>query len=73
MLLQRFWRNRLSVVGVAILLAWIVVALLAPTIAPYDPVEVHLKLRMQAPGAAHWLGTDFYGCDILSRILYGAR
>jgi peptide/nickel transport system permease protein len=73
LLARRFWRNRLSVVGGAILLAWIVVALVAPSLAPHDPIEVHLDRRMQAPGGAHWLGTDFYGRDILSRIVFGAR
>jgi len=70
---RRFRRNRLSLIGLAILLAWIAVALLAPAIAPFDPVEVRLDARMAPPGAGHWLGTDFYGRDILSRILHGAR
>lgn len=71
--LRRFRRNRLSLVGTAILAIWILLALLAPVIAPFDPVDVQLEVRMQPPGRARWLGTDFYGRDILSRIVFGAR
>lgn len=70
---RRFWRNRLSLLGLVILVAWIVIALLASALAPHDPVEVRLDARMQPPGPDRWLGTDFYGRDILSRILFGAR
>ncbi|MDR7522423.1 MAG: ABC transporter permease [Armatimonadota bacterium] len=73
LLVRRFRRNRLSMLGLAILLVWIVLALAAPLISPYDPVEVHLDARMLPPARGHWLGTDFYGRDILSRILHGAR
>jgi peptide/nickel transport system permease protein len=73
LLARRFRRNRLSLIGLAILLAWIAVALLAPALAPFDPVEVRLDARMAPPASGHWLGTDFYGRDILSRIVYGAR
>ena len=71
--LRRFGRNRLSLVGTAILAVWILIALLAPLIAPFDPVDVQLDVRMEAPARGRWLGTDFYGRDIFSRILYGAR
>jgi peptide/nickel transport system permease protein len=71
--MRRFWRNRLSLLGLVILLVWIGIALLAPALAPHDPVEVRLDARMQPPGTGRWLGTDFYGRDILSRILFGAR
>ncbi|MDR7537703.1 MAG: ABC transporter permease [Armatimonadota bacterium] len=73
LLARRFRRNRLSLIGLAILLVWIVVGLLAPALAPFDPVEVRLDARMVPPASGHWLGTDFYGRDILSRIIYGAR
>lgn len=71
--MRRFWRNPLSLLGLAIVLAWTGIALLAPALAPHDPVEVRMDARMQPPGPGRWLGTDFYGRDILSRILYGAR
>jgi peptide/nickel transport system permease protein len=73
LLARRFWRNRLSLVGLLILLAWIVIALAAPLLTPFDPVEVHLDVRLKHPGSEHWLGTDFYGRDIMSRIIFGAR
>ena len=48
-------------------------ALLAPLIAPYDPVAQSVLQRLKGPGALHWLGTDQFGRDVLSRILYGMR
>jgi peptide/nickel transport system permease protein len=56
------------VVGIAVL-----AALLAPWLAPYPPNEISLGVQLQAPSLAHPLGTDFYGRDLLSRLLYGAR
>ena len=52
---------------------WLLVALLADLIAPYDPIAQDLTATLQGPSAAHWLGTDNYGRDILSRILHSAR
>lgn len=60
-------------VGVAIVAVIVCAALLAPAIAPYDPVAVNVEDRLSAPSMAHWLGTDQAGRDVLSRILYGAR
>jgi peptide/nickel transport system permease protein len=48
-------------------------ALLAPLIAPYDPLQQNILARLRGPGAAHWLGADQFGRDILSRILHGLR
>ena len=48
-------------------------ALLAGTIAPYDPLKGNFRARMEAPDLEHWMGTDHFGRDILSRVLYGAR
>lgn len=48
-------------------------ALFAPWVAPYDPLRQNIVMRLKPPSAAHWLGTDQFGRDILSRILYGAR
>jgi peptide/nickel transport system permease protein len=73
LLVRRFGRNHLSIAGVAIILLWTTVALGAPVLAPHDPVEVDVGSRMQPASRAHLLGTDFYGRDLLSRILYGAR
>ncbi len=51
----------------------IVTALLAPWLAPFDPNLQHIELRLLPPSAAHWLGTDGFGRDLLSRVIYGAR
>lgn len=52
---------------------WIILALLAPWIAPYGPNEIRTEDKLQSPNMAHWFGTDNFGRDIFSRILYGAR
>jgi peptide/nickel transport system permease protein len=65
--------SRLGAVGTVLVLAVIVVALLAPVIAPYDPVTVDLEAKLQAPSRSHLMGTDQAGRDILSRALWGAR
>ena len=72
---RRRWLRRygLASLGAAIILAWILVALLAPLISPYLPDTVEVTKRLQPPEAAHWLGTDALGRDDLTRLLYGAR
>lgn len=72
-LVRRFGRNGLSMAGLGIILLWTAVALAAPLLAPHDPVEVDIGARMQPASRVHPLGTDFYGRDLLSRILFGAR
>ena len=59
--------------GGVVLAAIITLALLGPSIAPYDPTQFAVRARLQAPSAAHWFGTDEFGRDVLSRILHGAR
>lgn len=69
-------RRRLSVTlisGLLITLLWLLIALCAPWLAPYDPLAHDLAATFQAPGAEHWLGTDNYGRDILSRLIFGTR
>jgi len=70
---RRFCRNKQAMIGLAMLLLLIFAAVFANLIAPYDPVEQNLLIRLQGPSAAHWFGTDELGRDIFSRILYGAR
>ncbi|MBO4273324.1 ABC transporter permease [Microbispora triticiradicis] len=70
--LPQAWRRPLAVVGTVVTLAWIVVALAAPVLAPHDPLAQELP-RLVPPGPGHWLGTDQLGRDVLSRIMYGAR
>ncbi len=70
---RRLRRNRAAVAGAAIVLAFVLLAILAPYLVPYSPVQGALGDRLLPPSAAHWLGTDELGRDVFSRILYGAR
>ena len=70
---KMFKSNYLFTLGVIICLAWIIAAIVAPAIAPYDPVVQDLTARLQAPSAQHWFGTDNLGRDIFSRVIYGGR
>ncbi|MDP2697009.1 nickel transporter permease [Thalassospira sp.] len=65
--------NRLAMVGLGIVLSLVLVTLLAPVLAPYDPLAADLTKRIQSPNAQHWFGTDQLGRDILSRVIYGAQ
>ena len=71
--LQALRRNRFSWIGIGLLAAIIFAAIFAPLLSPYDPLKQHILDRLQAPSAEFWLGTDSYGRDVLSRLLYGAR
>lgn len=70
---RRLKRNKAALAGGAIVAVFVLVALAAPLIAPYPPDEGDLGQRLKPPSAAHWLGTDALGRDVLSRIIYGAR
>lgn len=70
---KMFKSNYLFTLGVIICLAWILAAIFAPLIAPYDPIAQDLTLRLQPPSAEHWFGTDNFGQDIFSRVIYGGR
>lgn len=63
----------LGAAGAAIILLMAIAALLAGALAPYDPLQNDYRAMFQAPGAGHWFGTDSFGRDVLSRILFGAR
>ncbi|MEJ5021804.1 nickel transporter permease [Ochrobactrum vermis] len=65
--------NPLAMIGLFIIVAFVVLSLAAPLLAPYDPSVQDLGNRLSAPTAEHWFGTDELGRDILSRILYGGR
>ncbi|MGQ9366211.1 ABC transporter permease [Azospirillum sp. ST 5-10] len=73
LLLRRLFRRRLVLVAAGLLAAIVACALLAPWLSPYDPMAMDILNRLQAPGAAHWFGSDEFGRDVLSRILLGAR
>jgi peptide/nickel transport system permease protein len=66
-------RGRLLWFAVALVAAQLLVAGLANWVAPYDPVAQDIVARMRGPTAAHWLGTDQFGRDVLSRIIHGSR
>lgn len=65
--------NRSLMAGLVILAVIILVAVLAPWIAPFDPNDQDPVLSLGAPTAEHWFGTDFFGRDVLSRVIWGAR
>ncbi|HKU46601.1 MAG TPA: ABC transporter permease, partial [Burkholderiales bacterium] len=66
-------RRPLGAIGAAIILVMVVLAATANWIAPYDPLETDYAAMIAAPNRAHWLGTDAFGRDVLSRIIYGSR
>jgi peptide/nickel transport system permease protein len=71
--LGAFNANKTSWVGLVIVVAVILAAVFAPLIAPHDPLEQDILSRLQPPHDNYYLGTDYFGRDILSRLLYGAR
>lgn len=72
-LLRMCRQNRLAAFSALVILVIILMAALAPVIAPYGEAEQDLMHRLNAPSAAHWFGTDELGRDVFTRILYGAR
>lgn len=66
-------RNRLSWIGIGLLAAIVLIAIFAPWIAPHDPLKQHIISRLEPPSAEFLLGTDSYGRDVLSRMIYGSR
>ena len=69
----RLRRNRLAVFGLSVLVLFALIAVLTPWIAPYDYAQQNLELGATPPSAAHWLGTDIFGRDLLTQIMYGGR
>ena len=70
---RRLKRRKAAMVGLVVVLAFILVALLAPWIAPYEPLKTNFLLVRKPPSAFHWMGTDEIGRDVLSRVIWGAR
>ena len=66
-------QKKLGTFGAAIILVMILMAVFADVVSPYDPIENNYERFLQAPSAEHWLGTDRFGRDILSRIIHGSR
>lgn len=75
--LRIFWRfcrtQPLGAVALLLIVAMLVAAFFGPQFAPFDPLATQFDAVLQAPGAQHWMGTDSYGRDVFSRIVYGAR
>ncbi|MDO8280558.1 MAG: ABC transporter permease, partial [Burkholderiaceae bacterium] len=63
----------MGLMGLILVALFILMAVAAPILAPYDPLALNVRAKLQAPSLAHWLGTDQLGRDTLSRIIYGAR
>jgi peptide/nickel transport system permease protein len=70
---RRLVRRKSAVLGLMIIVVLVLVALLAPLIAPYDPTQQSWTAIRKPPSAQHWFGTDESGRDLLSRVIYGAR
>jgi peptide/nickel transport system permease protein len=70
---QRATRSGGLVIGLALALTMVAIAIAAPWIAPYDPNDQDVLLKLEPPSAAHLFGTDAFGRDVLSRVIYGAR
>lgn len=71
--LRVLFRNPGSRIGAIILLLLIIIAIFAPLIAPFDPLQMGAGKNLQPPSTAHWFGTDEFGRDLFSRIIYGSR
>lgn len=71
--LRTLVRNRMAMVGLAIIFVWAVVAIAAPIVAPFDALAQKVEDRLSPPSARHLFGTDELGRDVFSRVVYGAR
>lgn len=71
--LRQFAANWAALAGIIALILLVVLSLLAPHLAPYNSVTISLAEKVQPPSRAHWLGTDYFGRDVLTRVLYGGR
>jgi len=71
--LRRLRRNKIALFGLGVIFFFILMAILAPLIAPYDPLKQELYNKLRSPSREHLLGTDALGRDILSRIIHGSR
>src|SRR3978361_72822 len=71
--LRRLFKRKGAVVGLVVIALFLVLAVFAPLIVPYDPIATSWSLVRKPPSALHWFGTDDLGRDILVRVVYGAR
>lgn len=71
--IRAFLKNKLSVIGLVILMVLIILAAAAPVITKFDPYEIDVINRLSGPSGIHWFGTDDLGRDVFSRVIYGTR
>src|SRR6476659_7194576 len=71
--LRRLLKRKGAVAGLVVIAAFVLLALFAPLVVPYDPIATSWSLVRKAPSAQHWFGTDDLGRDIFARVIYGAR
>jgi peptide/nickel transport system permease protein len=71
--LHRLFRRKGAIVGLVVIATFIVLALFAPLITPYDPIATSWTMVRKPPSALHWFGTDDLGRDVLTRVIYGTR
>lgn len=71
--LRALIHDPMGLMGLILVTLFVTMAIAAPLLAPYDPLALDVRAKLQAPSLAHWLGTDQLGRDTLSRIIYGAR
>lgn len=72
-LIRRLLADRMGALGLVLVLAFLLMALAAPWIAPYDPLKINVKAKLEGVSLAHWAGTDQLGRDTLSRLIWGSR
>ena len=72
-LIHRSFRNPVLLLSSIMILLVVLSAVLAPLITPYDPSEMNSKVRLSAPSVEHWFGTDQFGRDVFTRVIYGSR
>lgn len=70
---RQFLQNRAATTGLTCLVAICLIAIAAPLLSPYDPAAIKLSEKLRSPSMLHWLGTDHFGRDVLSRMMWGAR
>ena len=68
-----FAARPIALIGIAVLIVVVVAAIAAPLLAPYDPTAYDALIRLSPPNPGHWFGTDQFGRDTLSRVIYSAR
>ncbi|KGR77915.1 nickel transporter permease [Ureibacillus manganicus] len=71
--MKKLTKNKAAIAGATVVFTIMILAILAPLIAPYDPTHIDMSKKFQGPSSEHWLGTDDKGRDILSRLLFGSR